>query len=157
MMEDLSRPSLFRQALIAADRQLKIRLRSEKELRQKLSNRGYSETVIDAVIEHYRRGKLVDDHVFARQWIQCRLNRPFGWKRIINELRQKGIAEEIIDQQICMAHDHFDESAAAMSLAQKQLIKYRDLSVEKAKRRLSAYLERRGFQWDIITQILKKL
>ena len=43
---------------------------------------------------------LLDDRAFTKSWINYRLARPFGFRRIIQELKAKGIDQEIIEQAV---------------------------------------------------------
>ncbi len=59
-MQDLSR------ARADALRLLKLRPRSERELKQRLGLKGFTPPVIDAVLKELREKGLVDDALFAR-------------------------------------------------------------------------------------------
>lgn len=148
---------LAKLASSTVERLLKIRLRSEAEIRWKLAEKKIPDDVIDDILKRYRQLKIVDDEFFAKQWIQSRLNRPFGWTRIIFELKQKGVSAEIIEQEIRRAHEEFDESACLLALAKRRAEKYQHLPEDKAKQRLIAFLQRRGFNPQTIYQTIKEL
>lgn len=51
----------------------------------------------------------------------------------------------------------FDESEAALKAGQKAVDRYRKLPWEDFRNRLSAYLGRRGFRFDIISSVVDRL
>src|ERR1700679_2855486 len=82
----------------AALRFLKIRPRSIAELREKLELKSFSKEEIEAVLHELIASGLLDDRAFTRSWINYRLARPFGFRRIIQELHFKGFDQELIEQ-----------------------------------------------------------
>src|ERR1039457_7156524 len=85
---------------VAALRFLKIRPRSIAELKEKLKGKGFSLTEIDIVLNDLIASGILDDRAFTKSWINYRLARPFGFRRIIQELKIKGIDQEIIEQAV---------------------------------------------------------
>src|SRR4051812_9494768 len=80
------------QCRTAALRFLKIRPRSVFELRRKLAAKSYESSDIDEAVGYLQSVRLLDDRAFTASWIAYRLARPFGFRRIVTELQQKGIA-----------------------------------------------------------------
>ena len=76
-------------AKAAALRFLKIRPRSIAELKEKLGGKGFSPTEIEAVVLDLMASGLLDDRAFTKSWINYRLARPFGFRRINQELKDK--------------------------------------------------------------------
>jgi len=68
-------------------RLLKIRLRSEKELRDKLNEKKIRQTVIDSVIKHLREINYIDDRIFAKAWNRIKLKVD---KAAVSTLRMVG-------------------------------------------------------------------
>src|SRR5882762_1022222 len=88
---------------------LKIRPRSVHELRAKLSGKGFGPEDIDDVVAALKSIDLLNDRVFTASWIRYRLARPFGFRRIITELKQKGIADDIIAEAVSSAKGQYAE------------------------------------------------
>ena len=63
-------------------RLLKIRFRSEREVRDKLRQKGFSEPTADEAVGYFKGIDLINDRLFAQKWIAWRLNKPFGIHRI---------------------------------------------------------------------------
>jgi len=139
-----------------ADRSLKFRPRSEKELRDKLTEKGIAAETIDTVIGLLIKQQLLDDKMFARGWVASRLRKPLGITRIRRELKQKGISDEIIAAETA-ASSAEEEWASAMALAKKRLALYAKIPKLKIKQRLYGYLVRRGFRFETVNRILNEI
>ncbi|HBG82091.1 TPA: hypothetical protein DDW69_04655 [candidate division CPR2 bacterium] len=141
----------------AYDRALRFlgyRMRSEKEVRDKLKEKEYQDFVIDEVIERLKKNKFINDSQFADSWVRDRTNlKPTGKKMLELELKQKGISESIIINVLSRI-DKEDEFELAQKLASKR--KFEDLAPEVRKKKITDYLLRRGFGWDVIKEILKE-
>lgn len=88
------------EANFARERALRVlgyRERSVHELTRRLRDDGYPDCVVDTVVERLQELALVDDERFAAQWVRARTAARFGPSRIRRELREKGIAEQIIE------------------------------------------------------------
>jgi len=149
------------QDLIERDRQeaayeqalrlLSYRPRTERELRIRYMNKGLPEKVQEAAIDRLKSEGLVDDAAFAQLWIDNRLEfRPRGAWALRSELSSKGVARELID----IALENFDEEEAARRAAVEGARRYKHLSPDLFRRRLSAYLSRRGFTYQMIAPLI---
>ncbi len=136
-------------------RLFKFRPRSEAELREKLRDKAFEHEIIDQTIAYFLKLGLIDDQIFAKGWIQSRLNKPYGTRRIKQELKQKGISDEIIATELEKAKTHYDELEAITKISNKRLRIYKNLDKIKTRRRLQDYLLRRGFSPENIQKALK--
>jgi regulatory protein len=146
----------YKKAKGYALRLLKLRPRSTLELRQKLSTKGY-EASADELIEELTRLGFLDDKAFAKAWLQYRLNKPVGLRRVIRELADKGIPKELVQSHWADVKENYDELDVVRTLAQKRIRKYTNIDPLKRKKRVMDYLARRGFQLDIIMKVIKEL
>ncbi|MFH0754966.1 MAG: regulatory protein RecX [Candidatus Omnitrophota bacterium] len=137
-------------------RLLKLRPRSTLELRQKLSLKGY-DALADDIVEELTRLKFLDDEAFAKAWLQYRLNKPMGYRRIAHELADKGIPKELVRSHWDIIKENYDELDVIRSLAQARCRKYINIDPLKQKKRVMDYLIRRGFQLDIIMKVIREL
>ena len=132
---------------------LSYRPRSITELSRRLSQAGFSLSAIEAALARLERVGLVDDRAFARYWVENREEfRPRGHRMLRWELRQKGVAAQIIDQVLSSV----DEAATASRLARKRAPRLLHLDEVTFHRRLSAYLARRGFPYSIISDAVQE-
>jgi regulatory protein len=135
---------------------LKFRLRSENELIQRLKVKKIPEAVIKEIISFLKEKKFIDDNVFAKAWINSRLRKPLGLRRIRQELRQKGVGKEIIEAQSLGVKD-YSETEAVLDLAKRRLNILKGTDQVIAKRRVYAFLLRRGFSPEIVIDTLNQL
>ncbi len=141
----------------AALRFLKIRPRSTAELREKLEIKGFSYEDIEAVLQDLLASGSLDDRAFTKSWVNYRLARPFGFKRIIQELKAKGIDRDIIDQAMADVHEDYNPENVALDVAQRRWQRLPAIDFEKKKKRVLDFLLRRGFEADVVMKVLKKL
>ncbi len=132
----------------AFDRALNLishRMRSEWELREYLKRKNYDEGVQEAVTIRLENRGYINDSEFAQRWVETRrLLKPTSKRRLIQELRQKRITDDIIQQTL--EADETDELEVLRDLIErkrKQTIYQNDL-------KLMQYLARQGFSYDDI-------
>jgi len=133
---------------------LKIRERSTKELCDRLKERKYPPKAINDIIAYLSDIHLLDDEKFTCNWIKWRINNGYGKHRIIAELKQKGIDDEVVAKALNEALTDYDEEACADHLAQKRVARYRGLELPIRQRRLYGYLVRKGFSQNIVFKIV---
>jgi regulatory protein len=159
--EKVSRAIFDEQVRKAKDYALNLltyRPRSCQEIRDKLRGKHYPEKVLEKVIAQLRALNFLDDLQFARLWVESRLlNKPRGRRLLEQELRQKGIRDEIIEKVSEPAYREQGEEEIALELARKRLKKCGNLDDVAVKRRLYGYLGRRGFLPETISGVLQKL
>ena len=133
---------------------LSFRPRSTWEVRLYLQKRGVTEASIDLALARLQRARLVDDREFARFWVDNRESfRPRGRWALRAELRQKGIAPEIIESAI----EAVDEEANAMTAARRRAHRLDRSDEQTYRRRLMGFLRRRGFSTEISRGVVSRL
>ncbi len=146
---------LYEKAKQKAFRLLAMRARSEKELRSKLKERGFNESVVEAVAARLRELKYLDDESFARQWAHnLAVNRLLGNKRIEASLREKGVPRALTEQVITEVREEISEQEAMRALIRKKEEKSTIKMDEREKRRLARSLMVKGFPPDLIFDML---
>lgn len=142
-------------------RRLTAAARSEHDLRTKLLERGYEQEVIDAVLARLRRAGYVDDEQYAQMWVRSRARtKALTGPVLRQELRQKGIAEELIEQ--ALEHtDPADEEERARALLRRKLpatMPTDRAERDRLKRRLGGVLARKGYAgsrvWSLVDEVL---
>jgi len=144
---------------------LAYRPRAEHELRTRLKAKGFAPDAVEWCLQRLREQGLVDDHAFASAYARGRIRlRPCGRFRLSRELRQRGIAADVADATIAAAFRDEETSEqtlaieAARSWVRRQsrtgaeALAAKDSSKERerGRRRLHAFLARRGFAPDPI-------
>lgn len=141
----------------SALRFLKIRPRSEHELRDKLKQKGFDPADIDAAVEWLLSIDMLNDRAFTVAWINYRLARPFGFSRIIRELKEKGIAPALIDELVAEAKAQYAEGDTVLELARRRAERLKGIDPLKRKKRVLDYLIRRGFSIGEAMKAIKKI
>lgn len=136
---------------------LKFRPRSENEIYKKLKKKRFVEPVIKKVIFSLKEKGFIDDNSFAREWIESGIRKTLGLIRLKDELRQKGVADRIIEANIEKIRNNYSEEEVVSKVVKEQLNKLTDINLEKAKRRIYGYLFRRGFTSETIIDAINKL
>lgn len=161
---------------------LSYRPRSAREVEQRLRKKGFTPDQIGAVMERLRSQKYIDDHEFARFWVGNRMTfNPRGPRLLRSELRQKGVPAEIVEEvlqeqvetQVELVQQAEELSAGkgpvddepvpgtdlanALVLARKRLRTYGNLEPQAARRRLAGFLARRGYGYDIIDAVWRRV
>ncbi|MGE5402065.1 MAG: regulatory protein RecX [Ignavibacteriales bacterium] len=142
----------------SAYRFLGIRLHSEKELQRKLLAKKYDKDIVASVLKELKDNNYLDDELFAREYTDERINKKsIGPNRVRLELKSKGVASEVIDR-IMQDKAGSPDSESAYQLVQKKLqsSKYKDLDKRKLSQKLYAFLLSRGFDFDVIKEVVNK-
>ncbi|MCB9771994.1 MAG: regulatory protein RecX [Candidatus Omnitrophica bacterium] len=136
-------------------RLFKFRPRSEKEIIAKLKDKDFDSAIIEQVVSFFVKCGLINDAIFAKGWISSRLNKPMGFKRIRLELRDKGVADEIISAEFAKIKTNYNELESVTKIAQRRIKIYHGIDRATTRRRLEGYLLRRGFAPEVIYKVLK--
>jgi regulatory protein len=136
---------------------LKYRARSRKEIIDRLKRKKFSEIAIDQVLDYCNKLDLIDDEAFAFSWMNSRLRKPLGLRRISFELKSKGISDEIIQQSKDKIKENYNEYEVVADLAKDKFNKLKNLEPNKAKSRVYGFLLRRGFALDIVNEVISQL
>jgi regulatory protein len=134
---------------------LSYRARSETEIQRKLSEQGFEAPVIEATIQRLKENGFLGDKQFARDWVENRSTfRPRSKRMLAMELRQKGVAEEEIQKALAETED---ESSLAYQSAIRYAHRLAGTDWETFRKRLGAYLGRRGFSYGTIAPVLRQV
>ncbi|HPT07496.1 MAG TPA: regulatory protein RecX [Candidatus Omnitrophota bacterium] len=152
----MSEINLRQKALRYAFLLLKYRLRSEDEIRQRLLRKKFELPLVEGVIVFLREKKFLDDTIFTRSWIQSRIARSLGLRRIALELKRKGVDQDIIQVQIALVTEKYREDKTVEEIAARRMKQLVRIEPRKAKARLYQYLARRGFSPDVIIDAVHK-
>jgi regulatory protein len=132
------------------------RPRSEREVRDRLRRKAYEPAAIDYAIEKMRGWRYLDDTAFAEFWVENRAEHaPRGKRALQSELRAKGVEREVVER--VLEETELDEYSGALEIAGKRLRSLSSYDKETQRRRLSAFLARRGYGWDVVKPVLAEL
>ena len=134
-----------------AFRLLTRREHSRAELHNKLTARGYDSDIVNDLLESLAAEDLVSDCRYAQALVAHRVNTGYGPHRIMMELKDKGVASEIIEQTLSSAEVDWDELLRVQHNRKFGVTKT-DSFKEWARR--AQYLDRRGFGTDSIRRVM---
>lgn len=135
---------------------LKYRQRSEKEIIDRLKKKKFPEELINETIVFLREKKFIDDLAFSQAWIRERLAHSIGPRRLKQELKSKGISEEIIENNLREAQESYSEAETVRELAASRFNRLKNVEPGAAKRRIYAYLLRRGFSPETVIDTINQ-
>jgi len=157
--ELLSLESSFVKAKDSAFRLLGMRLHSEHEIKLKLLKKKYKPDIINKVINHLTERKILNDLEFLRQYSAERIKKKkVGISKLTAELLNKGIKRDIIKAELSNldAVNYFEN---ALIIAEKKLlqVKQKETDSRKQKQKIFSFLSARGYETDIIFNVVQKL
>ncbi len=143
-------------ATVAALNFVSYRPRSEREVRDRLRQRAFEPASIDYAMEKMRGWRYLDDTKFAEFWVESRAEHsPRGKRALQSELRAKGVERDVVER--VLEEVDLDEGNAALDIARKRLRSLASYDEETQRRRLSAFLARRGYGWDVVKPVIAEL
>lgn len=138
---------------------LSFRARSESELEQRLRREDHAPAAIAATLLRCRELGYLDDRAFALSHVRDRLRlNPRGRRALRSELYRKGVDRDVAEEAIeeAFAESGRSERELARELAEKRVGSLDRLELAAARRRLSAYLARRGFPGTIVRDVVRE-
>jgi regulatory protein len=133
---------------------LAYRPRSSAEVSRYLKEKGVPLEVSEEVLQRLSAARLLDDVAFARYWVENRETfKPRGRRLLRQELRQKGVGDELIAEAL----SEVDEEESAYQAALKQASKYTRLDDGLFRQRMHNFLRRRGFTYEVIRETISRL
>ena len=151
-LTDLQGKVNARRAFNKASDLLAMRDHSEKELLQKLRQKGFADGAEEAV-EKLKGYGYLDDSRFALRFAQeLQRVKHYGKKRIEQELFRKGVSRAVVSDTLEQLE--FDEDALVQLIERKYL---RQLDTEKGVQKTVAALQRMGYSFGEIRDALQKV
>lgn len=146
---------------------LAIRMRSEKEIRDYLRNLNFkkkskdqeqiSEVEVELLIQNLKNKGLLNDEAFAKAWIEARRkSKKKGKIALKQELFQKGISTEIINEQLSVINEESEKHLAQQAL-EKKLSVWKNLNKLEFRKKATEFLLRRGFGYGIAIRVIDNL
>ena len=134
-------------------RLLAAREHSRAELRRKLGARESDPGSVEQVLDDLESRGYLSDSRFAEQYVTERKRKGYGPLRISQELKQKGIAEDLIAQQADPSDPEWWE--LLKHVAQRKF-GAKPPADRKTQAKWARYLEYRGFAVEQIRDLLWK-
>lgn len=134
------------------------RIYSRYEISKKLNSKGYPENIIADLFLWLENNNYINDELFAEMWTQFRLqNKPIGRYKLNQELRIKGIKQDIIQKAIDKAYQGIDELTLARNLIKEKMVSSEIKNIKIDPKKIYNLLLRRGFSIEISRNIYDEL
>lgn len=145
----------FNSAKSDAIRFVSLKIRSGKEVGEKLKRMGYEQDTADRVVDELKGMGYIDDRLYALRYVNDRRKLKPQSKRMLKyDLARRGIGEEIIDD--VLAGVDVDEESEAYRIAKSRYGRY-DINKGDVRRKVRMFLLRRGYSEETIRAALKRL
>jgi regulatory protein len=143
------------EAKAAALRFLEARMHTRREVRDRLTRRGFAPAAVARALDDLERVGLIDDAAYARTFIENRLRtRPKGYALLKAEIVRKGIAPPVAADAVRAAREARPEIEVARDLLAKAAARFAALAPEARRRRRASFLKSRGFATETIAALL---
>ncbi|ELC8441813.1 recombination regulator RecX [Clostridium perfringens] len=131
--------------------------KTEKELKDKLKERGFEEDTIKRTVDFLKEYNLLNDEKYAEMYIKDRL-RTQGRNKIKYALIRKGISEEVLLDKLSNI-DQEDENDTAFKLAEKKynMLKKKESDKYKLYQKLFRFLLSKGYDYDCCNSVVRRL
>jgi regulatory protein len=151
------------EVLAAYDRALDLlafRARSATELRRRLVQKGIEAPRAEAAVARLVEQGHVDDRAYARAVVRSKaLGGGASKRRVGQELARRGVDRQVADDAVAevWAEEAVDQSETVERLARRRLASLRGLDAPVRRRRLYAFLARRGYDADEIRTAMERV
>ena len=128
------------------------------DLGRRLRRKGHSPEAVGSALERLSERGFLDDAAFAANYVETRAARGRGPLRLARDLAAMGVERTVIDRALA-AHGEGPDAAGDVprTLAAKRAAQLGDLPRHVRRRRVLAYLARRGFSGREVTDMVGKL
>ena len=129
--------------------------RCVKDVTEKLKTFEIPQKEKESILAYLLDNRFVDDARFAKSFVKGKINQS-GWgvNKIRFHLLQKGIAKELIDEAL----QSFDQGAYRQRLVEVLRTKSKTVKAVnefEKKRKLAAYAMQKGFEANLVWEVLK--
>jgi len=144
---DSEKTAAFEKAVDYLSRSMK----TQKQIIDYLSERGFDREVVVAVVDKLQSYRYVDDQAYARLYAEQN-SKTKGERRVRQELLQKGVCKE--QAETSAAENGANDEQNAAQLAEKYMRgKQPDV---KTLARLQRFLVSRGYDFDVVNPIVSR-
>ena len=143
----------------AAVRLLATRSRSRADLRRRLVQKQHPPAAADGALARLEARGLLEDGRFAREYAASHAPRGRGPARLLRDLLAQGVERGTAEEAVraALADEGIDPADAARAVAEKRVRQLADLPLAVRRRRLLAYLARRGFPGSEVRQLVEEV
>ena len=143
----------------AALRALARRAHARLDLQRRLVKKQHPPAAVEAALERLTLRGLLDDRRFAEQYAALRATRGKGPARLLRDLQAQGVERRTAEQAVgrALEEEGIDPGLEARAVATKRARQLAGLPVPVRKRRLLAFLVRRGYAGMQLKELVEEL
>ena len=146
---------LYEYAVASLGRKMRTVAELKRLLRARAHPKDDGELAVEAVIAKLKEQKYLNDSKYAAAYSQYRqANEKFGRRRVISDLKAKGVHGDVIDEAVGAAYEDVNEEKLARKFLERKRVKKPQNQRESA--RLFRMLVRAGFSSSAIFKVLKR-
>jgi regulatory protein len=135
---------------------LSYRSRSEKELKERLGKKGFSDNPIAVTLKYLKQAGYLDDHALALDLKrQAFNNKLLGYNRAKIFLLDKGVPDDIVSETL--TYDEETELQKIQKLMDRKLRTMGACIDDKKKKKLWDFLVRKGYSYNTIRNAFRNL
>lgn len=158
ILERLGAAADIEAAYRTALRCLELRSYARADLGRRLQRKGHPRPAVEVALEHTAALGLLDDEAYARSYVQTRAARGRGPSRLTRDLLAMGVQRSLIDRALAAEWpEGTDRSSVPLALATKRAAQLGTLPRQTRRRRVLAYLARRGFSGQAVTEMVERV
>ncbi len=156
LLERLGAAADIEAAYRTAVRCLELRSYARADLGRRLQRKGHPRRAVEVALERGAALGLLDDEVYARSYVETRAARGRGPSRLTRDLLAMGVPRPLIDRALAAEWpEGSDRSSLPLALATKRAAQLGTLPRQTRRRRVLAYLARRGFSGREVTEMVE--
>ena len=143
----------------AALRALARRAHARRDLERRLTKKQHPPAAVRAALERLAARGLLDDGRFAEQYAAVRATRGKGPARILADLLAQGVERGVAEVAVrrALEEEGIDPEIEARAAATKRARQLSGLAAPVRRRRLLAFLVRRGYSGPQVKELVKEL
>ena len=131
--------------------------KTRAQLAEAMRRRGVPDDAATEVLDRFGEVGLIDDAAFADAWVTSRqAGRGLAPRALANELRDRGISQELIADALGRV-DSDDVESAARDLVTRRARSSADLPTQVRMRRLVAMLNRKGYSGELAVRVVREV
>jgi len=134
------------------------KLYSKNKFIEKLQNKKFPEETINKIIEELKEYKYINDRELIYEYAKNKVElKPMGRYRLQRELFNQRFKEDDIKECLERIYTEFDEGELAQKAVAARFKKSLDNVDEGLLKKINNFLLSRGFNYDIINDIIKSI
>lgn len=155
--DEIRRTAALQEARVAAVKALGRRARTRLDLQRRLLRQGLPQEAVSQTLDWLADHKYLDDEQYAHQRWQALAERKLGARAISQKLVQEGVPKALAESLMANTDNALHETEQVRQLALRRNEGLKKLPWPQRRQRIYAYLARRGFAMEAISDALSRL